>query len=604
MALTTLQKDAILSNLPSVFADKKGRLKLAEYIIAGEISWEEIEEMGSLSASQIEELRLTCKITLNHKTLDTPMKSINIFITGTKESATQRIQLHALISELNLKFEEAQKGIHLNVSSHETFFGNLQECAAFIRYKADLVILVLKDRINSHTEYEYWIARNNNKEDGRPDIVVFLQQQEELNTNMAYINSLLENEGYCYSYIDDKDFLFKAKDFLETSAFTQSCSPCPLPPPSSQSYIGSLSSKRESFWKHFLRPKNITHQVASLSSSAKEDICCVTHEDGGTTYIPKPRTRATTLHSIDIENNTTRVSNMMPQASYRRPIGISMLTLWKNIFQKKQKSSPADYSEVFSSIYAPAEVKRGAHLLAQVYLHLYDETEQVKAHAQMADKNAEQRGYIPLSLNLKKGDNVDIEFHVDGESRLMSERKSITWRGSFTKCTFKYHVPKDIDIEELSCEANLFVNGALIGEMTFLTQIVESPRKLNTEILSHRFKKIFISYAHEDYSKVKFMAQAYKAQGVDYFLDRDYLKAGDIYPRKISDYINSADLFILCWSQNAAESDYVGLERSQALSIAKNTDPINGTLTIHPISITPRAKLPNDMKDHYNFDKI
>ena len=58
MALTTLQKDAILSNLPSVFANEEGRIKLAEYIIAGEISWEEIEEMGSLSASQIAELRL------------------------------------------------------------------------------------------------------------------------------------------------------------------------------------------------------------------------------------------------------------------------------------------------------------------------------------------------------------------------------------------------------------------------------------------------------------------------------------------------------------------------------------------------------------------
>lgn len=58
MVLTTLQKDAILSNLPSVFANEEGRIKLAEYIIAGEISWEEIEEMGSLSASQIAELRL------------------------------------------------------------------------------------------------------------------------------------------------------------------------------------------------------------------------------------------------------------------------------------------------------------------------------------------------------------------------------------------------------------------------------------------------------------------------------------------------------------------------------------------------------------------
>ena len=47
MALTTLQKDAILSNLPSVFANEEGRIKLAEYIIAGEISWEEIEADGS-----------------------------------------------------------------------------------------------------------------------------------------------------------------------------------------------------------------------------------------------------------------------------------------------------------------------------------------------------------------------------------------------------------------------------------------------------------------------------------------------------------------------------------------------------------------------------
>jgi hypothetical protein len=469
------------------------------------------------------------------------MKSINIFITGTKESATQRAQLKVLISYLNLKFKKAQKGIQFHVSSHETFFGNW-EYAAFI-CKADLVIVVLKDRINFHTEDEYWIDPKNNRIDGRPDIVVFLQQQDELTSNMAYINSLLKHEE-CHSYIDDDDFFFKAKDFLETFAFSQ------------------------------------------------------------TTYIPKPRPKAPTLHSIDIANYTTKINNMMPQASYKPSIGASIATLWKNIFHKKQKSSPAYYSEVFSSIFAPAEVKRGAHLLAQVYLHLHDEAERVKSHAQMADKNAKQRGYIPLSLNLKKGDNVEIELHVDGETRLMSERKSITWRGSFTQCSFDYYVPKDIDIEELSCEANLFVNGALIGEMTFLTQIVESPEKLNTKIFSHRFKKIFISYAHKDYSKVKFIAQAYKAQGVDYFLDRDYLNAGDIYPRKIYNYINSADLFVLCWSKNAAKSDYVALERSQALSIAKNTDPKNGTLTIYPISITPRADLPDDMKDQYNFNKI
>ncbi len=262
------------------------------------------------------------------------------------------------------------------------------------------------------------------------------------------------------------------------------------------------------------------------------------------------------------------------------------------------------YNEVYSSIFAPAEVKRKSHLQVQVYLHLYEESEKVKSLAQESDKNAERRDYIPLSLKLKKGDKVDVEFNVYGETRLASERKSIIWQGSFSKCTFDYFVPNNLDVDELSCEANLFVNGAMIGEMRFLTQIVETPRNLNPEILSKSFKKIFISYAHKDFDKVKFMAKAYNAQGVDYFFDRDYLKAGDIYPKKIKDYIDTSDLFILCWSENAAKSEYVEKEKSQALSLSKNIDENKGTLTIHPLSIEPRAELPSDMKDDYNFEVI
>ena len=452
MALTTLQKDAILSNLPSVFANKEGRIKLAEYIIAGEISWEEIEETGSLSASQIAELRLI---------------------------------------------------------------------------------------INLRAENSFWAQ---------------ILQEDSIEAYQLYLDRYPTGK---YAEIAQKH----------------------------------IASQRTT-------PSNVSIII-------KNETCDITLDNSNTTYIPKPRPRATTLHSIDIENNTTKVSNMMPQASYGQPIGISMLTLWKNIFQKKQKSSPADYSEVFSSIYAPAEVKRGAHLLAQVYLHLYDETEQVKAHAQMADKNAEQRGYIPLSLNLKKGDNVDIEFHVDGETRLMSERKSITWIGSFTKCTFKYHVPKDIDIEELSCEANLFVNGALIGEMTFLTQIVESPKNLNTCIQSRRFNKIFISYSHKDTKHVQYMAEAYKAQGVEYFYDRHNLNPGDVYEEIIYQYIDSSDLFILCWSKNTAESKWVSKEINRALlRVYPHVSQEEESLRIYPISLKPYADLPKNITTVHNYGKI
>lgn len=83
------------------------------------------------------------------------------------------------------------------------------------------------------------------------------------------------------------------------------------------------------------------------------------------------------------------------------------------------------------------------------------------------------------------------------------------------------------------------------------------------------------------------------------------MKGGDVYPVKIREYIDSADLFSLCWSKNAAESDYVTLERQQALALAyPQVDMEKATITIHPISIEPRAEYPADMNEMYNFEEV
>lgn len=222
-----------------------------------------------------------------------------------------------------------------------------------------------------------------------------------------------------------------------------------------------------------------------------------------------------------------------------------------------------------------------------------------------SDKNAERRDYMPLQVKLKQGDKVNVELNIYGETRLMNARKSVIWQGLFTKCSFDYFVPEDVDADELSCEVILYINGALIGEMRFITQIVNVPRNLNPEILSRAFKKIFISYVHQAIRLVKNFALAYKAQGVDYFFDRDRLKAGDVYEEKIFEYIDTSDLFILCWSKNAAQSDYVAKEKGRALLHAyPQLSCKDATLKIYPISIKPRAELPDDMKEVYNFEVI
>lgn len=277
----------------------------------------------------------------------------------------------------------------------------------------------------------------------------------------------------------------------------------------------------------------------------------------------------------------------------------SISSLWSRLFGKKTY-------ETYSSIFAPAEVKRQSHMLVQVYLHLYEETEKVKSLAQESDKNAERRDYIPLQCKLKKGDKVDVQLNIYGETLLMSDKKTIVWQGSFTKCSFDYFVPKDIDEDELSCVAMLTVNGIPVGEMRFITKIVDAPRQLNPEIIAHKYTKVFISYSHQDESKVKFLHEGLELGSVPHFFDRKYLKAGDVFPQVIKDYINSADLFILCWSENASKSEYVQKERLQALERAfpQVKPEQKAKLRIYPMNIDPRAELPSDMKEYYHFGEI
>ena len=125
---------------------------------------------------------------------------------------------------------------------------------------------------------------------------------------------------------------------------------------------------------------------------------------------------------------------------------------------------------------------------------------------------------------------------------------------SFTKCSFDYFVSEDIDVDELSCVAMLAVNGVPVGEMRFVTRIVDAPRQLNPEIIAHKYNKVFI----------------------------------------------------LCWSENASKSEYVQKERLQALERAfPQVKPEQAAkLRIYPMSIEPRAELPSDMKNNYHFGEL
>lgn len=286
----------------------------------------------------------------------------------------------------------------------------------------------------------------------------------------------------------------------------------------------------------------------------------------------------------------------------------SLLKTTKSLFMwgKNKHKSTLCPCKVNTSVFAPSEVRHGDYMMVQVFLYMDEEEQSVSRKAKEVDGEAERRNYIPLSVKLKEGDKVKIFLQIPNkEVKVEEPTQELTWQGRITDCQFAMYISNEFNASTILATVVLSVNGAPVGRMMFKTKVVDNPRKLHTEIVSKSFHKIFISYSHKDESRVKYLAEAYKAQGVDYFFDRHYLKAGDVYPLKIQQYIDSADLFILCWSKNAAESDYVTLERNRAMSHAYPQVTMDkASITIHPISIEPRAAFPQDMDSIYNFEEV
>ena len=278
-----------------------------------------------------------------------------------------------------------------------------------------------------------------------------------------------------------------------------------------------------------------------------------------------------------------------------------LLSYLPKLLKKRTKNNT-----VYSSIFSPAEVRPDSHFVVNVFLHLQDDAETVISMAEEADRFAARRGYRPLPCKLSVGDKVDIQLSIMGKTQLFFENQAIIWEGVITSCSFDYYIPNELEEKELCCSAVIKVNGTPIGEMKFITQIVEEPITRYPKVISQPWEKIFISYAHQDEKTVRHYAKAYQLLRRDVFFDRDYLKAGDIFSQEIESYIKKADVFILFWSENAAKSAYVQKELALALPRAyPQTQPIEkAKLSIYPMSIEPRAELPSDMKNIYNFEMI
>lgn len=339
-----------------------------------------------------------------------------------------------------------------------------------------------------------------------------------------------------------------------------------------------ISSQFENHIKHlilFTQAEQSPHRLDD-HSYARQEVCY---------YKPKPASSRWNLKNIfSIYKEKSEDSKNVKRSSF--------LPAEPNASRIQDSQDSSSSSKINSAIFAPLEAKRGKDMLIQVYLYLENEYKDVAAKARVIDKNAETRNYSPLNTNLHMGDIVDIHLSYSDKSIEIDEpEQQLIWQGHHTSVEFIVNTPSNYYRSTMSGTITISTKGMPLGKMKFVTMLVDNPTKLFAKISTTEYKKIFMSYSHKDHTRVESMAEGFRLLGnVDYFFDRHALKAGEAWESVIHDFINSADLFVLFWSQNAAESEWVTKEYTWALERWQKEG--DDAIYIHPMHIAPMADAP------------
>lgn len=269
------------------------------------------------------------------------------------------------------------------------------------------------------------------------------------------------------------------------------------------------------------------------------------------------------------------------------------------------EENPEDET-VYSAVYAPVSAELNRWFMVQVHLYSRSDAERSRQRARETDARTQLMEEKPLMLKVARGEMVEaeIKFYDDGVQAAQPKR-SLKWDGDLTTAKFPVRA---LD-SRLTCVAGdviLSKNGALLGEFSFVTDIVTAPVEKEVLVLgeARAFKTAFISYAHEDSVIADTVHTLLTDAGYDVFLDRESLDPGDLFNEKIMESIEKSDVFYLLWSKDAAASEYVEKEYMHAYPLAYPPKPKRPSLQFRPFFIDqPHAEPPEALKE-VNFVEL
>lgn len=144
------------------------------------------------------------------------MSELKIFIAGSKELKQERNGIKIIANDLSSLY--SSRGIHITAHSYEHFDEDQLSYNNFIINEADIAIFILDGYIGSKTEEEFIEATKSLKENGHPEVMVFMREydRDSITPSIARVQGLimgcLGNGKYHTDYSSLDDLKARAKE--------------------------------------------------------------------------------------------------------------------------------------------------------------------------------------------------------------------------------------------------------------------------------------------------------------------------------------------------------------------------------------------------------
>jgi len=232
------------------------------------------------------------------------------------------------------------------------------------------------------------------------------------------------------------------------------------------------------------------------------------------------------------------------------------------------------------SVFAPAEVAAGQLLFVQVFAHRPHQRRETEREAARADREAELRGRRSLRTPVGRGAQLGFHLHAPG-LEIDAPHESLIWQGRPEAVQFGVRVPQGHAPGVVVATVTASIDGAPVGHVKFKLTVVAGasdtssttpPTRSEHRGDPRRYRRAFVCYASKDRAEVIRRSAILRIAGVRVFQDVFDLDPGERWEKKLYEFIDQCDLFLLFWSLAAKDSEWVEKEVRYACELKHGDD--------------------------------